>query len=146
MADKAWKRFERQVAAVFDTHRIPVLGREGADILGRGLSIDAKLRKEVPKTWLDAVKAAEMLGYNGISLAEEGVFAMRIGALFEDPSLVCTAVALPRGPLEWLSHMREHAAPRTYGCVAMKKPQRPFSETVIVIERGDFLSWKKELS
>ncbi len=45
----SWKRFERYVAGQLGTTRIPVLGREGADVAVGGLWIDCKKRQQVPE-------------------------------------------------------------------------------------------------
>jgi len=61
---KAWKRNERQIAAVLGNgaERVPVSGRQRGDqpdIRHPFLSIEAKLRNRLP-TWLhDAMKQAE---------------------------------------------------------------------------------------
>lgn len=62
--DKAWKRNERQIAAVLGNgaKRVPVSGRQRGDqpdISHPFLSIEAKLRARLP-TWLhEAMKQAE---------------------------------------------------------------------------------------
>jgi len=53
MADKAWKRYERELARDIGERRIPVTGidRDGADFTGGPYCYQAKYRKVIP-SWL----------------------------------------------------------------------------------------------
>lgn len=61
MPDKSWKAYERRLAKMFGTTRIPVTGeREGADFQTEMFHVSVKKRKSVPKTvlnWLGSVCA-----------------------------------------------------------------------------------------
>lgn len=62
MTDKAWKRNERQIAAVVGGKRVPVSGRQRGDVPDIAhpfLSIEAKLRARLPGWLHDAMLQAE---------------------------------------------------------------------------------------
>lgn len=62
MADKAWKRNERQIAEYIGGKRVPITGRQrgdAADIDHEWLSVEAKLRQSIPNWILDGMDQAE---------------------------------------------------------------------------------------
>jgi hypothetical protein len=61
MADKAWKRTERSIAAVIGGQRIPITGRQrgdAPDIEHPWLSVEVKHRQHLPVWILDAMDQA----------------------------------------------------------------------------------------
>ena len=62
MADKTWKRVERQVAGILGGQRVPVSGRQRGDqpdIQHPWLSLEVKHRKTLPAWLADAMQQAE---------------------------------------------------------------------------------------
>jgi hypothetical protein len=62
MADKTWKRRERQVAAALGGRRIPITGldRHGADVTTARLAVQVKRGRRRPgylSDWLDGIRA-----------------------------------------------------------------------------------------
>ena len=71
MPDKAWKAFERRIAARVGGKRIPVTGeRDGADVVAGPFVYQAKLRRGLPsylRDWLRGIVAAgERCGSTGV--------------------------------------------------------------------------------
>ena len=72
MADKPWKKFEREVARRLGGKRIPVTGldRAGADVDAGAFKVQCKLRRNVPAyltRWLDGITmTAAHTGSTGI--------------------------------------------------------------------------------
>jgi len=62
MADKAWKRTERQVAALLGGTRVPMTGRARGstpDVTHPLLAVEVKHRKSIPAWLRDAVDQAQ---------------------------------------------------------------------------------------
>ena len=62
MSDRGWKAYERRIARLLGTQRIPVTGeRAGADLETPLLAVQAKKRATVPGywfEWLDGIRVA----------------------------------------------------------------------------------------
>jgi hypothetical protein len=61
MADKTWKRAEREIARRLGGRRVPVTGRQrgdAPDVTHKNLSIEVKHRKALPAWLLDAMDQA----------------------------------------------------------------------------------------
>jgi len=82
--------FERWAAAQLGGRRIPLLGREGADIAIDGLWIDCKKRAEVPQSWEAILVAARMFGYRMVIV--EDVLVMRLGYFVTRPDIAALHV------------------------------------------------------
>lgn len=130
---KSWKAYERWVAKKLGTTRIPVLGREGADIEADNLWIDCKHRVEVPKGYHDLLEHAEALGYGKIAFNQNGqsFFISRIDTL-EDSEVVRTTKTLAEKPIEWLAHIGLSAEPHHTPLIIMCRSRRPYKESVAV--------------
>ncbi|HHX43153.1 MAG TPA: hypothetical protein GX714_04090 [Chloroflexi bacterium] len=53
MADKAWKRTEREVARRLGGRRAGCTGRVGPDVIGNWLQVEVKTRRKLPE-WIQA--------------------------------------------------------------------------------------------
>jgi hypothetical protein len=68
MTEKAWKRTERQIAALLGGQRVPVSGRvrgDCPDIEHDQLSIEVKCRKAIPIWLQEALRQAEASATDG---------------------------------------------------------------------------------
>lgn len=59
MTEKSWKRTERRIAALLGGERVPIAGRQGADIAHSWLSIEAKHRQTLPRWLTEAIAQAQ---------------------------------------------------------------------------------------
>jgi hypothetical protein len=59
MAERFWKRHERQVARLLGGQRLPNTGRRGPDALSPIWSIEVKTRRSLPRWLLEAVHQAQ---------------------------------------------------------------------------------------
>jgi hypothetical protein len=153
VADKAWKAYERWVAGLYGVGRIPVLGREGADIAvdEHRLWIDCKLRLEVPISWHEALIHAEALGYDSIRLVCTQDEAKSFYEFFRPRKLLsCTRtlivqqrdVKLSLKPVEWLDHIAETAPEDWLPMVVMNKARRNYRESVALVEIARMNLWR----
>jgi len=58
MADKSWKRAERDIASLFGVRRNPNNGERREDISHTRLSVEVKHGAQIPKLIIDAMKQA----------------------------------------------------------------------------------------
>ncbi len=58
MTDRAWKRQERQVAAMLGSRRNPNTGERQADIDAGPFAVEHKARKSLPRWLTDALRQA----------------------------------------------------------------------------------------
>ena len=68
MTNPAWKRTERQIAAIIGGQRVPVTGRgrgDAPDIAHPRLSLEVKHRRTLPGWLLDAMSQAEAASRDG---------------------------------------------------------------------------------
>lgn len=131
MGDKSWKAFERFIASRLGTQRIPVPGRKGPDVRAGDWEIDAKLRKEVPKSYRKWLDSAHDLGYNAIAIeVDEGTvictdFKTFVGG--EPVNKIFLRRKFPATPIEWLRHMESRNA-----AVVMRRPRERNSDAVVL--------------
>ena len=61
MADKSWKKFERDVAKKMGGERIGPSGTDTNDVSHDSFAIECKYRKSIPKLLTDGLKQADKL-------------------------------------------------------------------------------------
>lgn len=144
----SWKRYEREIAKALGGERIPILGREGADIDVNNLWIDCKKRQQVPKQWDKLLTLAEGLGWHGFMTfslhTASFINAMRLDqfALFREiPMIVEARVPVSDLPIKWLCHIRESSPDDHMPIVIMNKTGRPYRESIVVFEFGHYIRW-----
>jgi hypothetical protein len=99
MADKAWKRAERQVAGILGGERQPNNGRAQADVLTPLFAVEHKSRRTLP-AWLTRALRQASAGAEGrmplvvLTEARQGVKARRYALLTLDD----LAALAPRDP------------------------------------------------
>lgn len=105
MADKAWKRTEREVARHLGGRRVPVTGRQRGDtpdVMHDHLSIEVKHRKTLPAWLLDAMDQANAASKSPDQIAIAVLH--QSGARFED-----SLVLIELGPFSRLFATRNDA-------------------------------------
>ena len=143
----SWKRYEREIAKILGGKRIPILGREGADIDVNNLWVDCKKRQQVPKQWEDMVSAAETLGLHGFIFFESGrggIVAARLDHFAHTPKQPWVAQAFIKPsqlPIAWLDHIKESCPDDHLPIVIMVKTGRPYRESIVVFEFEQYIRW-----
>ena len=93
MADKAWKRTEREVARLLGGLRVPVTGRQrgdAPDVMHDRVSIEVKHRKTLPAWLLDAMDQANAASKSPDQLA---IAVLHQSGMRYDHSLVLMELA-----------------------------------------------------
>jgi hypothetical protein len=148
--DKAWKAYERWVAKLFNTTRIPVLGKEDADVIGEGFWIDCKLRQEVPRTWFKAMSAAETLGYNLLVYHDIVIMraVMTLGLLHGRVAEqhVRYRAEFSDKPLEWLSHITQTCPEDRVAAVVMNTPRANHLTSLFIADADRWLYYRNSLA
>lgn len=144
--DKSWKRFERYVARTFNTQRIPVLGKEDADVIApEGLWIDAKQRQEVPKQYFTYMDAAATLGYDGYTC--NGMLITTLQHIKEaldqqeEGSYLALRASLSEKAEQWLRHMYTSAPDNYLPMVVMIRPRMPYRQALVAVSSGHWPDW-----
>lgn len=144
--DRAWKAFERYVASELGTKRIPVNGRTGPDIIAGNLAVEVKLRRSVPKAFNETLAYAEQLGYEAISVFQEGQLHIltRIHKLLDDSALKCVHYHndLPQTPFGWLQHITNETD--LIPCVIMNRTGENRNRSVVLMRFSDYVDKEKE--
>ncbi|WP_119071579.1 hypothetical protein [Aggregatilinea lenta] len=151
MPDKNWKRFERNIATLFNATRTPVLGDIDADIKSPDyfLWIDCKLRKEVPATYGVMLSHAEALGFEAVAWSlPEGpkLIIMRtptVRELTQRPPKYIWSDRAPRGdrPWAWVEHIALSAPEPYLPCIVMSRPGTPSMQAVAVFDADRLGVW-----
>lgn len=92
MADKPWKKFERDVAKSLGTNRTGPTGYNDSDVIGTLWNVSCKYRANLPKwllDWFDEAKGFRSAGGKPVLLAIKargvaGYFVCIEGSTFED--------------------------------------------------------------
>jgi hypothetical protein len=145
----SWKRFERYVAAQLKTKRIPILGREGADIASNRLWIDCKKRQQVPAKWEYQLSCAEALGHQAVLVTynSRDLVAMRLDYFTDEPAIpeyVLTHADLPETPIKWLLHIEESCPEGHLPMVVMIKPGQLYRNSIVLVDLDQYLRWRND--